>query len=147
EGAPGIGAQAERAQGERRIAFVVPPGVTWALPIYEIALMTQRRARELRREVKLTIVTPEQAPLAIFGPTASDAVAELLRGRGIEFEAGASVRERVGSELVAIPGERRIEADEVVALPLMEGPAIPGLPADEHGFIPIDEHARVRDID
>ena len=28
------------------MAFVVPPGVTWPLPIYELALMTERRARE-----------------------------------------------------------------------------------------------------
>ena len=26
------------------MAFVVPAGVTWSLPLYEIALMTQRRA-------------------------------------------------------------------------------------------------------
>ena len=33
--------------GSRQLFFVVPSGVTWALPIYEIALMTQRRALEL----------------------------------------------------------------------------------------------------
>src|SRR5439155_4102940 len=29
-------------------------------------------------------------------------------------------------------------------LPVLDGPGIPGLPADERGFIPIDEHARAR---
>src|SRR6187455_1144702 len=38
----------QAGDGPRRIAFVVPSGVTWALPIYEIALMAQRRATELR---------------------------------------------------------------------------------------------------
>jgi sulfide:quinone oxidoreductase len=130
--------------GARRIAFVVPSGVTWALPIYEIALMTQRRATELRLdEVELTIVTPEQAPLAIFGPTASAAVAQLLAARGIGVEAGAHAREGENGELILTPGDRRFEVAEVVALPTMDGPAIAGLPKDDGGFIPIDEHARV----
>jgi sulfide:quinone oxidoreductase len=30
-----------------------------------------------------------------------------------------------------------------VALPELHGPAIPGLPADPGGFLPIDEHARI----
>jgi sulfide:quinone oxidoreductase len=134
-------------EGEVRIAFVVPLGVTWALPIYEIALMTQRRGRELGRDASLVIVTPEEAPLAIFGPAASDAVRELIAGRGIAFEGSSSVRERDGDELVVSPGDRRIAADEVVALPAMEGPAIEGLPQSEGGFIPIDEHARVPGIE
>ncbi len=135
-------------EGQRRIAFVVPSGVTWALPIYEIALMTQRRALELGvDDVQLTIVTPEEAPLAIFGPTASAAVAELLSARGIEVETGAHTHEGEGNELILTPGDRRIEAAEVVALPAMDGPALPGLPHDEGGFIPIDEHARVTGVD
>ncbi|HSF02595.1 MAG TPA: FAD-dependent oxidoreductase [Solirubrobacterales bacterium] len=138
----------EAGEGPRRIAFVVPSGVTWALPIYEIALMTQRRAVELRLdEVKLTIVTPEQAPLAIFGPAASDAVAQLLAARGIQVEAGVHAHEGERGELILTPGDRHLEAAEVVALPAMEGPAIAGLPKDEGGFIPIDEHARVRGVE
>ncbi len=129
--------------GRRRIAFVVPSGVTWALPIYEIALMTQRRALELGIEVELTIVTPEEVPLAIFGPAASSAVAELLAARGIGVEAAVHAREGDAHELILTPGDRRIAADEVIALPGMEGPALAGLPKDERGFIPIDEHARV----
>ena len=134
-------------QGRRRVAFVVPSGVTWALPIYEIALMTQRRAIELGvDDVELTIVTPEEAPLAIFGPTASAAVAQLLSARGIEVETGAHASEG-DSGLILRPGDRRIEADSVIALPAMDGPALPGLPQDEHGFIPIDQHARVTGVD
>jgi sulfide:quinone oxidoreductase len=134
--------------GPRQIAFVVPSGVTWALPIYEVALMTQRRALELGRdEVGLVIVTPEEAPLAPFGPTASAAVAELLAGRGIELELGAHVQHWDGSELVVAPGDRRIQADEVIALATMDGPEIEGLPMDSAGFIPIDEHARVAGVE
>ena len=126
-----------------RIAFVVPTGVSWPLPIYEIALMTQRRAADRGLgELKLTLVTREQSPLAVFGPAASDAVGELLAARGIEVEAGSHAHEEQG-RLILTPGDRRLEAAEVIALPTMEGPGIPGLPGDEEGFIPIDEHARV----
>jgi sulfide:quinone oxidoreductase len=137
----------QAGDGPSRIAFVVPPGVTWALPIYELALMTQRRALELgRNDVRLTVLTPEQTPLAIFGPTASEAVAELLSSRGIEVEAGVSVHERDG-ELLLTPGDRTLEAGEVIALPVMNGPAVTGLPSDDRGFIPIDEHARVLGVE
>ena len=40
-----------------------------------------------------------------------------------------------------------MDADEVVALPAMDGPAIAGLPKDDGGFIPIDQHARVRGVE
>jgi len=35
----------------------------------------------------------------------------------------------------------------VIALPLIDGPRVPGLPSDESGFIPIDSHARVRGVE
>ncbi len=135
-------------QGPRRIAFVVPSHITWALPIYELALMTQRRVLEQRLgDVQLTVVTPEQSPLAIFGPAASAAVAQLLAARGIEVQTGAWARAVEDGELILTPGDRRLEAAEVVALPETEGPAIAGLPMDEDGFIPIDEHAQVEGVE
>jgi sulfide:quinone oxidoreductase len=143
-----INALLRAGQGPRRIAFVVPPGVTWALPIYELALMTQRRALELGLDdVRITVVTPEETPLAIFGPAASEAVSALLVARGIEVEAGVFAHEGEGGELILTPGDRRMDADEVVALPAMDGPAIAGLPKDDGGFIPIDQHARVRGVE
>ena len=134
------------SDGPRRIAFVVPSGVGWALPLYEIALMTQSRARALQADAAVKVVTPEQGPLAVFGPLASQAVAELLAARGIEVETGAYVSAGENG-FVLSPGDRPLEADEVVALPAMDGPEIPGLPSDDGGFIPIDAHARVRGVD
>ena len=130
------------AGGSGRIAFIVPPGVTWPLPIYEVALMTERRARETGADVSCTVITPEGSPLAMFGAIASGAVAELLSARGIDFEAGAYVHESEG-DLVVGPGDRPLSADRVVALPVIDGPGVPGLPSDDHGFMPIDAHARV----
>ena len=131
-----------------RIAFVVPPGMSWPLPIYELALMTRRHAEGRGAgDVGCTVVTPESSPLIMFGPMASDAVSEVLRARGIEIVAGARATETEEGELVLHPGDRRLRADVVIALPRLEGPAIAGLPSDEGGFIPIDDHARVEGLD
>ena len=128
------------------ISFVVPPGVAWSLPLYEIALMTERRVRELGDKVAIRFFTPEQEPLGLFGPAASAAVREMIEARGIELNTATMVHQEDGV-MVLTPGDGRIEPGVVVALPTMEGPRLAGLPADELGFIPIDDHARVRGID
>lgn len=132
--------------GNGRIAFVVPPATTWSLPIYEVALMTERRARERGDSLALSLVTPEDGPLAVFGPAASAAVGEMLEARGIEAIWGMRAHEEEGA-LVLTPGERVIEADVVIALPAIEGQRIEGLPSDDEGFIPVDEHSRVTGAD
>lgn len=130
----------------RRIAFIVPPGVSWPLPIYELALMAARRARELGYSLEVVIVTPEAGPLIMFGPIASRRVYELLRARGVSFLPAAYASED-GDGIVLSPGTNRLDAGAAVALPLLEGPGIDGLPRDPAGFIPIDDHARVRGTD
>jgi sulfide:quinone oxidoreductase len=130
------------------IAFVIPPGRTWPLPAYELALMAQRRARELGVQgVECLVVTPEESPLIIFGRTASDAVSSLLAARGIKVRAGVRVKEAANSELLLAPGDERIAIGQMVSLPVLEGPNLAGIPADEEGFIPIDDHARVRGVE
>jgi sulfide:quinone oxidoreductase len=134
-------------RGSDTIAFIVPPGVAWSLPLYEIALMTERRARERSyKELSIRFLTPEQSPLAIFGAAASAAVQEMLQARRIQFSGGTLVHQEDG-ELVLTPGGGRLGEAEAIALPVMEGPAIDGLPADDSGFIPIDQHCRVRSLD
>jgi sulfide:quinone oxidoreductase len=133
-----------RSAGDGRIAFIVPSGVSWPLPIYELALMTQRRLLQQGSETQLVVVTPEAAPLIMFGSVASDQVAALLDARGIAVEPGARVRELDEGTLFLVPEDRRLEASAAVALPLLEGPRIEGLPSDEDGFLPINLHARVR---
>src|SRR4029079_18860644 len=72
---------------ERRVhnvAFAVPPGASWPLPLYELALMTAAQVAEHGlRKVRLSLVTPEQAPLELFGAAASETVGRLLEERGI----------------------------------------------------------------
>jgi sulfide:quinone oxidoreductase len=112
------------------VAFVVPRGVTWPLPIYELALMSAERAPG----AELTVVSAEDRPLEIFGGTASDDVAAMIAEAGIAFEGGA--RPDVPDPgTVALGGDRELRCDRVVALPRLRGPAILGLPADERGFL------------
>jgi sulfide:quinone oxidoreductase len=134
-------------QQDHRLAFIVPSGASWPLPLYEVALMTQRRAAQLGLEAKIALITPESAPLAIFGPAPSAAVRELLAARGIELFTDSTVRE-IGPDGIRLsPGDRALGPAEAVAMPVMEGPAIKGLPSDDAGFIAVDEHSRVKGVE
>lgn len=143
--APTLAALLERATAGllRRIAFAVPAGVVWPMPLYELALMTGNYLSDHgSRGVELMIVTAEDRPLALFGNEGSAAIAELLEIRGIEIETGSAARAwRDG--VLEIAGGGSFEADAVVALPQLVGPAVPGLPHDGAGFVPTDVEGRV----
>jgi len=133
----------------RRLTFAVPPGASWPLPLYELALMTAGlvRARGLRK-VELRFVTPEAEPLELFGTQASQAVRNMLDERGIELYTGHYPAAAEEDGLTLIPGEDGpVPADRVVSLPRLRGPAIAGLPSDAGGFIPVDLHGRVRELE
>lgn len=127
----------------RRVAFVVPSGAVWSLPIYELALMTAMHlGRHQVQGVELALVTSEDEPLQLFGRAGSEAVRELLEERGIELVTGAHPAEVVEGELRLVP-EGRMAADRVVALPRLRGQRLDGLPQTLEGFIPVDAHGRV----
>jgi sulfide:quinone oxidoreductase len=130
--------------GIEQLAFAVPTGVTWSLPAYELALMTSAHFAERDIPVRVALVTPEPRPVDVFGGRPSGAVEEMLRLRGIAFHSAAPVRAEPG-RLIVEDGEP-IPADAVVALPQLVAPRIAGLPGDEHGFVPVDEHGRVRGL-
>jgi sulfide:quinone oxidoreductase len=131
----------------KRLAFVVPARMAWQLPVYELALMTAARALETDAALSITIVTPEESPLAIFGSGASEAVSKLLGEAGIKMVTHAYAEVPQWDTVVVHPEDRRLEFDRVVALPELYGPAVRGLPSGEHGFIPVDVHCKVRDIE
>ncbi len=97
--------------------------------------------------VRCTIFTPESAPLVMFGAGPSSSVAQLMTRRGIEVQTGVHAREGDDGTLVLVPGDRPLEADAVVALALIDGPGVSGLPSDDRGFIPIDSHGRVTGVE
>ena len=81
-------ARAEKAEAPH---VRVPIGASWPLPLYELALLTATRVAERGlRKMELRLVTPEGAPLELFGGReASAAVAALLDERGIERTRGS----------------------------------------------------------
>jgi sulfide:quinone oxidoreductase len=128
------------------LVFAVPAQAGWPLALYELALLTAERLRTWQAPAHITLITPEPAPLAVFGGRASGAVVEELEDRGIHFVAGLLPQEIRWGELHARPGKVRISADVVITLPRLRGPALPGLPADARGFLPIDRHGLVRGL-
>jgi sulfide:quinone oxidoreductase len=127
----------------RRVAFAVPGGASWPLPLYELALMTAAHVAERGlRKVELSLVTPEDEPLQLFGSAASTAVRELLEERGIAFLGGRHPSTFRDGELVTVPGDN-VAAERMVSLPRLHGPFFSGVPHDAEGFIPTDLHGVV----
>jgi sulfide:quinone oxidoreductase len=125
------------ARGARTdLAIVVPPACGWPLAAYEIALMARAYLAErgFAKAGAVTVVTAEDAPLAAFGPEASDAVGRALREAGIDVHAGSVVRDWRWGRLELAGGEP-LAADRLIALPALRGPGIEGLPSDPHGFV------------
>lgn len=125
-----------------RIAVVVPDGVTWSLPAYELGLLTAEWARRHRHpETLITIYTHEPAPLALFGTTVSRAVADILD------RAHVSLRTDVHADVVTPTALRAgggwAGVDRIVSLPRITGSRLPRLPVDPHGFLPTDEFGRL----
>jgi sulfide:quinone oxidoreductase len=128
----------------RHVAFAVPPGASWPLPLYELALMTATHVAERGlRKVRLSVVTPEDAPLELFGAAASETVRELLEDRGIELHVSRYPTRFEDGELSLVP-DARLPVERVVSLPSLVGPQLAGLPADGDGFIPVDLHGLVQ---
>jgi sulfide:quinone oxidoreductase len=130
----------------KEIAFVAPAQASWPLPLYELALLTARRAYDMDVAVDISVVSPESAPLTLFGAGISNELSRLLRDAGIAFH-GFSFADFDRAQLTLRPGGLRLRPDRVVTLPLLEGPLITGVPTDPHGFIAVDELGAVRGLD
>lgn len=133
----------------RSVAFLVPPGPVWPLPAYELALLLARSASGMAAETNIALVTSEDQPLAAFGPTASAAVARELERAGVRVETGVDADLQRGhrTTIRLRPSDRTLEVDRVVALPRVEGRRLDGVPADDEGFILVDDHCAVRGLD
>lgn len=132
-----------RAGVLRDAVFTMPGGRSWGLPVYELALLAAAIvAKSGIEDARLTVVTPEEAPLRLFGRAPEEAMGALLSERGIGVVAGTKPVEFDGKRLRVASGDP-IETGAVVSLPRLEGRRIDGLPHDAEGFLPIDEHCRV----
>jgi sulfide:quinone oxidoreductase len=144
----------------KSLAFIVPGRRAWPLPIYELALMTAARAADMNVELAITLLTPEQTPLEVFGAGASQGVAALLDQAGVQLinaadcdvpRNGQIMISQVGSgraweRLSVGHGPRELEVDRIVAAPELVGPRVRGIPGGVNGFIPIDPHCQVRGV-
>lgn len=137
----------ELASGAARsVAFVIPWGAVYSLPAYELALLTSAHLDRLGvRGVEVTVVTPEDEPLQVFGPQASEAIRRLFADRAIVLRTGAYPAEVVDGVLRLIPhGE--IAADRVVSLARLKGAPLDGIPQTVDGFVPVDAHCSVHGV-
>jgi sulfide:quinone oxidoreductase len=131
-----------RAGVLRDVVFTAPAGSGWATPLYELALLASSvLARSGIEDARLTVVTPEAAPLALFGPDVVERARRSLEQRGIGLLTATRPIEFHDGRLRVAPGDA-IETEAVVSLPRLEGRAIDGLAADEAGFIAVDAHCR-----
>ena len=131
-----------RSGRAERVAIVVPPGCTWTLPAYELALMVAALATP--RQV--TLVTSEPEPLSAFGAPASEWARTVLRTAGVELLAGVRATVPHPTSVGLSPGAS-LACDRVVHLPLLSGPNCPGVPCDSGGFVLVDDAFRVQDDD
>jgi sulfide:quinone oxidoreductase len=124
------------------VTIVVPRGVLWSLPAYELALMTASWSG--RGDVAVRVVTHEAAPLDIFGTDASAAVAGVLADAGVQLVCG--VAPDVAQDGLVRAGEHWLPAARVVSLPVPVGPRLQGVPCTEDGYLDTDQHGRVRGV-
>jgi sulfide:quinone oxidoreductase len=125
----------------RSVALALPSTSMWPLPIYELALMTASHVVDTEG-IDVSLVTPEQEPLELFGPLAARAVSPMLEANRVSLRLAAQPDRIADGSLVLADGSS-IETDRVITLPLFEGPRVRGLPCDEQGFVPVDAHGRV----
>ena len=136
-----------QAGAARRVVFALPRGSSWALPLYELALLTARHISEHRLQgVDLSLVTPEERPLAQFGGAVSDAVAQLLAEHRVAVHTATYPAAISHDRLMLVPAAV-IPADRVVCIPGARGRSIPGLPCDPEEFLTVDDHCQVRGVD
>jgi sulfide:quinone oxidoreductase len=132
------------AHGGERIAFALPSPSIWPLPLYELALQTADELREHGASTAVRIVTPEEHPLALFGPAAADALRPALDMLRIDVITSAQPRALVAGGL-ELHGGAIVAADHVVTLADVVARPVPGMPIDRAGFVPVDLHGRAAD--
>ena len=129
-----------------RVVFAAPVGITWTLPLYELAMLAARRVDDAGAAASVSLVTPERRPLEVFGRWAGGAVAELLADHGVHVIANAQPR-AVTREGLELRYDGRVAADAVVAVPCLAGAPPIGIPGDWNGFVATGPGGRVPGLD
>ena len=132
----------------RSLAVIIPPGASWPLRGYELALFATLDAKGILPDFETTLVTPEPAPLELLGTQAADLMQHELDRAGVVVVSAVRVEVVQSHPAVVVlePKAGRIEVDSLVALPALRGRPIKGIPSDDDGFFEVDEHCRVRGL-
>jgi sulfide:quinone oxidoreductase len=133
----------------KRLAIVVPPGPGWPLRGYELALLIREHAYGMSADLELTIVEPDPPTLARAGDRAVQLVAEELERAQISRVSAnqLTVEREPQLTLVAHPSRRKLRVDRVLAMPMLRGRTIDGIPGDHDGLIEVDAHGRVSGLE
>lgn len=133
-----LGDLRDRLAGD--VTFVVPAGVRWTLPAYELALMTAEWNADA--DIAVRVVTHEAGPVEVFGPRASEVVADELERTGVTL--AANVAADVPGDGLVHTSAHWLPASRVVSLAVPAGPRLRGVPGTESGYLPCDKHGRLQ---
>jgi sulfide:quinone oxidoreductase len=128
-----------------RFAFAAPAGVSWTLPLYELALLARKEMNRRGLADEVMILTPERAPLEVFGPRVAGHVSSLLDVAGIRWVPTAA--QNVARGFVTLATGEALKADNVIAVPRLVGRRISGVPGDWNAFVPTESDGRVSTLD
>ena len=129
------------------LAFVMPSGPTWPLPLYELALLTAQRMQDNPR-LDISFITHEKLPLQAFGAEAGEAVARILREARIKLFSDADVRVLGPRHLQLQCRGIELRPDRIVTIPVITGPNVAGIAGDARDrFLQIDDRCRVQGTD
>ncbi len=131
----------------RSVAAVIPSTAGWHLPMYAFALRLASGSRTRGADLELTLATPEDAPLEIFGTEASQAVARTLAAAGVRIATSVSCEVPAPGVVSLRPGTVDLAVDRVLAQSRFFGPSTPGVPKRaRNGFVAVDPFGRVRGL-
>ncbi len=126
-----------------RVVVVEPSHLSWTLPAYETALLLRHESS--LPTMRVTVTTPESAPMEEFGPEIAAAISDRLHDRDVDL-LPRTVPEPIAGDELWIPLRGLMPVDAVVALARPAGPLVAGLPHDALGFIPVDAAGAVRGL-
>ncbi len=113
-------------------------------------MMTAGRAFDMNVELSITVATPEDAPLEVFGLAVSEAVARVLEAQSDHDDhLGLLPRCREpGGSSRSVPETESWRSTASSRCRSWSGRRLAGVPVTAAGgFIPIDEHCKVRELE
>lgn len=128
-----------------RVLLTMPDPAVWPLPIYELAIFLAAELQSYSNDPRVAIVSPEPAPLTVFGDEVTVQIRHLLDRWSIDFIPDTIPRAFSAGKLETSNGT--FSADAAVTLPRLTGRHIGGLPFDGNNFLPVDGYGRIRGCD